>query len=210
MAADSVFMAVVVQGHSNAADPRSPNVFNTWTYKRSVNTSPASKAAFIASFISGVATPIYPLLSVEYVMDNIQVRFLDDAWDAWQITTSGMVNGAVTGDAIPSGMGVSVRLGTGFRGKQFRGSKHFGPIAKSSTLADQLSSAAITAWTAAIPALVNSFTDGSGFIWTPQIIQRTLMPYQVKSNPTTINSRSLTTALLNNVIGRMKKRAVRA
>lgn len=202
-------VAVVVKGHSTAADPASPNIFNTFFYARSATTLPATKPSFMTAWLSAVNAVIYPLMSVNYVQDYVQVRFQDDALDAWYAVTSGLTNGAVTGDIVPSLMNVSVRLETGIRGKSYRGSKHFGPIAKSQTLLDQLNSSAVTAWTTAIACLIANVTDGLGNVWAPVCLSRQ-PPYQMKVNPTSASWNTYTTAVLNVDLGRQKKRGQRA
>ena len=202
-------MAVVVKGHSTAADPRSPNIFNTFFYARALTVLPTSKPSFDTAFKSAVNSVIYPLLSVNYVQDYIQYRYQDDALDAWYTTVAGLTSGAVTGDIVPSLMNVSVQLQTGIRGKSYRGSKHFGPIAKSATLLDQLTSAAQSAWAVVTAALIVSITDGLGNVWVPVCLSRQ-PPYQMKVNPTAGSFNAYTAAVLNIDLGRQKKRGQRA
>jgi hypothetical protein len=209
MAASHNLMVAVVRGHSTGADPKSPNIDNVYFYARSSLTPPATKASFYTIFAATVLTPIYPLLSVAYVMDAVDVRFQDDALDPFVTQTGSLQSGAVTGDFVPSLMNVSVRLGTGIRGKSYRGRKSFGPIAKSATLADKLTSAAITAWAAVTTALVATLTDSNGNVWFPVILSRQ-PPYQMKLNPTAGMFNQVTTAVLNTDLGRMKRRGQKA
>ena len=196
---------ITVRGHSTGADPKSPNIQNVYFYSRTVLTNAPSKSALYAAFVTAVVTPIYPLLSVAYVMDGIDIRWQDDALDPFQTFTGSNTPGAVTGDFIPSLMNVTCRLGTGIRGRSYRGSKHFGPIGKSATLADKLSSAAITAWTTAIAGLIAPITDATPNTWTPVILSRQ-PPYQMKVNPTSATWNNIINTTLDTDLGRMKRR----
>jgi hypothetical protein len=204
MAQNQNLLHIQVQGIAVSAGPKTKNIFQDYFFGFQSGPGLANKTAMAASFMASTVAAIHALLSVNYQGVASRVRWISDALDAWAVS-SVPANGAKTGDSLPSLNNVCVQLRTPFRGKSYRGSKHFGPIAESDTLVDALSASAITAWNAAIPALVGTLSDGAGNTYFPCVLSRQF-PYQVKVNPTAGTFTQITAVVLDENLGQMKRR----
>lgn len=193
---------IVVKGTVTTTGAGAKNFANIFHYRKTTGGANQTPAAVCNQFLTDVWAVVAPLLSDQYIGSESMARYLDDALEQY---SPGNVpdSGAVTGDRLPTDMAAVYLLRTGTRGKSFRGSKHFGPIAESATTGDQLSTAAVTAWAAVTTALADSITVGTE-TYVPVIVSRTLS--QLRTNPTTIIGADVTAALLNKTIGTMRRR----
>jgi hypothetical protein len=180
----------------------SKRVMNVFHYTKTTGGVRPVAANVCAAFITNVWSVIGPLLSVDYVGEFSQARYLDDALEQF-VTSTVPDDGAVTGDRLPNDMSVCYLLRSASRGRNYRGSKHFGPIAESASTKDELNAGAVTAWAAVTAALMATLTVG-GETMTPCVISKTLS--QLQLNPTTIDGALLVDALLNKTIGTMRRR----
>src|SRR5262249_33292945 len=100
---------------------------------------------------------------------------------------------------------VTVRHKTAQRGKNYRGSKHLGPVAESDTLTDEIDPAMQAKWNSATIAISQSFTiTATGGIWSPCVVSRNLS--QLKTDAYTIIGADVTQGILNLTIGTMRHR----
>lgn len=204
MAATSRYMQAVVRGHAlSTGESKTRPVFNVYNFVRANTVNPPSKVAFLAAFGAQVTANLATVLSVSYVHDFTDVRLLDDPYDPF-VTAAGTDNGTVAGDSLPSLNNVTLRLKTGIRGRKFRGSKHFGPIAESDTTLDHLTVAALANWNTFAGQLLAGFTDANLDLWTPVVVSYRLSTF----NPTTANvvATPITLISVNTILGQMKRR----
>lgn len=199
---------IVVKAHAlSTSEPQTKKCYNVYHFLRTVTIGNASKTQVKNAFVTAIQTPVEAALSVAYVGDYIDVRFLDDALDPYQTFTYSGV-GAITGDNLPSLNAVCIQLKTGIRGRSYRGSKHYGPVAESDTTLDHLGSGAQTRYNAVGAAILAGFTDAGGFIWQPIVVSTLLS--QTAVNPTTVNGAPVTSTLLDIYIGTMRRRKQRS
>lgn len=202
---DKVYLRIQTRAHAlSTGEPRTKLVYNVWDFKRTSTGGSPSKSLGLTAFKTSILTPLQACLSVSYVTDFADVRWLDDPLDPY--TTSALSqNGTVTGDSLPSINNAFAKLGSGLRGATNRGGKHLGPIAESSTLLDELSSAELTLLGTFGTAYLAGFTGSDGFLYTPFIVSEKKSTF----SPTvaTVQGVSVTTITFNAILGRLTKRA---
>ena|SRR5436190_5821899 len=170
MAGPQVNVRITVRAIGLAtAEARTKAIDNVYDFRRTTTGGSPVKTQIITAFKTLILTPLANCLSVSYVKQFIDIRFLDDVKDP-VLTVADGVNGAVAGDSLPTLNNVLMQLKTGVRGRRYRGFKFYGPIAESHTLLDYLTGAAITLWATFQTAYLAGFTDASGFVWQPYLV----------------------------------------
>jgi len=84
-------------------------------------------------------------LSLEYTALDWRLRYMDDP-TALQIPGANTIVGLRTGDRLPTFNAVTLQIRTSARGRNYKGSKHFAPVAESDTTLDKLTVAAAGRW----------------------------------------------------------------
>jgi hypothetical protein len=194
---------IIVEGTVVETGGSSKNIFNVFNYFQNPNVpGPPTAIAVANQFLTAVWANIAPLLSIAYVGQQTMCRYLD-------ITTNPLLaanvpaNGAKALPRLPSQQAVVTPLRSSLRGKNFRGSKHFGPIDTASVTGDELTAGAVAAWTAILANLSANLTVG-GQTFSPCVVSRSLS--QLAKDPVTIQGAVVATALLNKTIGTMRRR----
>ena len=179
-------------------------MYNVYDWQRTVSGGSPSKSQALTAFKASIQAPLLNCLSVSYIGDFSDVRWLDDPLDPFTTTTNAS-NGQVTLDSLPSINNVYMKLGTGFRGGSNRGAKRFGPIAESSTTLDQLNAGAITLFGTFSTAYLAGFTAADGFVYKPFLVSQ----IQSTFTPTSavVKGNLITSTTLNPVLGRLLRRA---
>lgn len=201
-----VHAEVRMRGVSAAAGGSSKPIEFISHWRRTANVLPVSNANIGAAFAAGIIPTYTGALNVRYTASGCDVRFIDDATDAY-ITTADSTAGAVTGDSLADYSAAVIQLHTAYRGRSGRGSVHLGPMSESDVTGDVLVSAGITRVNAFISALAAGFTDSDGNVWVQQVFSRTLS--QVSINPTAVVVNDVVSRLLNLTTGTMRRRKVR-
>jgi hypothetical protein len=202
---DKIFLRVQTRAHGlSTSEPRTKPIFNVWDFKRSTTGGTPSKANAYSAFLTAVMVPLKACLSVSYVTDWGDYRWVDDPLDPY-VTAALSQTGTVAGDSLPTINNAYLKLGTGIRGQENRGSKHLGPIAESSTTLDQLTAGELTLLGTFITSYLAGFTASDGFIYTPFLVSQS----QSTFDPSTANvvGRTITTVTVNAVLGMMRRRA---
>jgi hypothetical protein len=200
------YVEIAMLGTSPALGSNAKPIDNIYHFKRQTNVPPISKTNIESSFQTWIATPVLATLSIGYTQTFNAVRLIDDALDPPALFPEAGV-GAISGDRLPDFNSVVIRYTTGLRGRSYRGSKHFGPIAESQTLGDALTSGAITLWNAVRTALISGFTDTDGNIWSLVVLSRKQSKLMV--NPTTVVANVINATKLNDTLGTMRRRKVK-
>lgn len=198
-------LRIQVRGHAlSTGELRTKTVYNVYDYFRPSTGSPGTKAGIVAAFKTAVLSPLAPCLSVSYVKDFIDVRFIDDPFDPY-VTFADGVNGTASGDSLPSVNNVTMQLKSGVRGRSWNGSKHFGPIAEAHTLLDYLTSTAVGLWATFQAAYLVGFADASGNVWSPYIVSQ--MKSTFEPSIATVVGAAVTRTIVNQYVGIMRKRS---
>lgn len=204
---DKVFLRIVTRAHALAtSEPRTKVIYNVWDFKRTSTGGSPSKSSAYTAFLTAVMVPLKACLSLSYVTDYADYRWLDDPLDPFT-TVALAATGTVTGDSIPSLNNAYLKLATGVRGPSNRGAKHLGPIAESSTTLDQLNAGAITLFGTFATSYLAGFTAADGFVYQPFLTSQRQSTFSLKPPTANVVGRVVLTTVLNTVIGRMERRA---
>lgn len=202
---DKVYLRIVTRAHALATgEPRTKPVFNVWDFKRTNTGGTPSKTQAFTAFNTAIMTPLRAALSVSYVGDFRDVRWVDDPLDPFD-TAALTTPGGVAGDSVPSLNNAYLKMSSGLRGGSNRGSKHIGPIAEASTLLDELNAGELTLFATFVTAWLAGMTGADGFSYLPFIVSQT----KSKFNPTTANVVGVTCTgvTVNSILGRVTRRA---
>jgi len=201
-------LELVTKAHGvSTPAPRTRPNYNVWHFIRDTALGTPNKANIIAAFQLTIQSLQLTCVSVDYTMDAIDARWLDDPLDPYLSVVDTAI-GAVAGDSLPSVNNICVRLGCGIRGRSYIGRKFFGPIAESSTTRDELNAGAQTDFAALQAGILAGFTDSDGFNWNTIVVSKTLSNLYLPL-PTIVYG-LVTTSFLDIALGTMKKRKVSA
>lgn len=205
-----MYAEVILHGRIASAGSDSKNTTNVFHYRRTVTGNPLSKVVLDNSFQSDVIPNIANALNARWTQTGNSIRWIDDATDG-PIMYPHSSPGMIVGDSMPMMNTVYLLLRTNLRGRHYRGNKKFGPLSESDTTSltdDILNTAAIARWTTLATGLMTGLPDGSGGVWVPVVISKTLS--QMIVNPTTIVGNDVVAVNLNKRIGRLKRREAKS
>lgn len=196
---------VVIVGSMDSGGVNIVPTINILHFRRIVTTPEADKIALEAAFGSAFLSPIKACLNNRWTWTHTRVRWMNDVEDPYREFEVGTV-GTVAGDSLPSDKCVFLLKRTGVRGKAFRGSMFLGPVSEADTTAqgDVLNAAALARFRSVADLLDQSITDSEGNIWDPSLLVRKIS--QLKTNPTTVETRKITQVLVNQRISSQKRR----
>jgi hypothetical protein len=204
---DKVYLRIVTRAHAlSTSEPRTKPIYNVWDFRRNTTGGTPSKSNAYTAFLAAVMVPLKACLSVSYVTDYADYRWLDDPLDPY-FTVALAQTGTVAGDSVPSLNNAYLKLVTGVRGPSNRGAKHLGPIAESSTTLDQLNAGAITLFGTFATSYIAGFTGADGFVYQPFLTSQIQSTFTLKPPTANVVGRVVTSTVLNTVIGRMERRA---
>jgi hypothetical protein len=205
------YVEIVTQAHAVARGGAQKNFYNIYHFRRTTTVNVLSKAHIESAFQTAIMTPVLAALDVDYVQEQTSIRFFEDPLNAQTFFAETGVGG-VSGDRLPDFNAAVVQLHAGIRGKVGRGSKHYGPIAESSTTGDDLTSGAVTLVTAIGTAIIAGFTDSDGNVWVPgmKAAARVGKPYHyVLPLPTITGWTDIVSFVVNKSLGTMRRRKIR-
>ena len=194
---------LIINGTVAAGGSNKTPCGNNYFYKRTVIGTALTKANIVAGFIAAHVNALVAAAHQDYAVNSISIRNLADATDAGVIVPSALV-GAIATDREPSEDAVVVRLYTGFRGKVFRGFKHFGGTNEVDTTQDVLTGAGLARWQTVAASCASAYFDADGNQWKPFLFSR--YKSQILANPTVIRGTVITSSVLNKRVSLMKKR----
>jgi hypothetical protein len=206
-AGDKEFVEIVVQATTVARGGTAKPIFNVFHYRRTNIVLPVTKAHIETAFQADVGALMLLFLSVDYVQTQTTIRFFDDALDA-PIAFAETGVGAIAGQRMDSFVAAVVRLQSTTKGRFARGSKHFGPIAESSSNGDTLEAADFGRLQAIGAGIVDGFSDADANFWQP-VIKSGKAPAQYKTNPCMVRTYDAIAYVANKTPGTMKRRKVR-
>lgn len=178
------FLQIVFRGTVTFANGFVKSMAAAFDYMYVSGTAPASADKLTLVTAGGgwqgvVQALLLAALNLRWVSVGIDVRWLDNYADAFTRAATFATVGGSAGDSLPLDNAVTIRKQTGDRGRNYRGSWHFGPISEADTIKDEISNAApsgvgVTNWATNLkPALVASITNGTS-VFKPFILSQTL------------------------------------
>src|ERR1700688_1229429 len=188
---------ILVKGTVPDTGGQTKNFQNVFHYRLSVSGTPQAANAVGNAVLTNVWAPIAALLSIAYTGVSSLSRYLDDA-TAPYIAGNVPASGGASLPRLSSAEAIVTPLQTAVRGKSFRGSKHFGPLATAQVIGDEINPANLATWVAAV-ANLNAVVAVGGQTYIPVILSRSLS--QIRFNPTSIVAADITTVLLNKTVG---------
>lgn len=203
MATFTNVVEIIVKG--TAAEPGGTlkNIFNVFHYALGPSGAAASALAVGNAFVAQVWPNIAPALSIGYKASEVDARLLDDPTNPAVVCTK-QADGATAGDWLPPHNAVTIILKANLRGRNYRGSKHFSPVAESDTTADEINAAALAKWQAVRDTLGAALSPSGAGQYFPVILSRTKS--QLVKAPVTIDAANFSQQLLNLTIGTMRRR----
>ncbi len=206
MSAITNVVEIVTQGNVAETGGSSKSVWNVWHYFQNPNApGPQSAVAVANVFLTSVWANIAAQLSIAWVGSATLARYLDDV--TFPLLSANVpATGSLALPRLSTGQAVVILRRSATRGKNFRGSQHFGPLAAAQVVADELTAGGVTAWTALLATIAGNITVG-GQTYSPCIVSKSLS--QLRQNPVTIQGSAITQALLNKTIGTMRRRKER-
>lgn len=194
---------IVCKGTIAAAGAGVKPCLNVFHYRRDSNTNPLSKTNVASKFDASILSNIVPVLHADYSCLELLTRFIEDNLDAYQSDVVAEVGG-VAGDRAPDYECVTFQLKTNVRGRNYRGSKHFSPIAEADTDGDVIDAAALANWQALKVLLGSSFADADGNNWSPFVWSRSLST--LAGDLWTIVGATVNNVVLNKTLGTVRSR----
>lgn len=207
--ANPIFGEVVIRGVVTQTDGALRPVLNVLHVRKLNNAAPSNKTNMGAIVQHNFVTPLKAVLASTWAMNIFSSRWLDDPLDAYLDDGTAPAVGAIGTDALPTRSAVTIKLETGVRGRNFRGSKHICPIPEADTIQDEIDPAVLAGYTAIATALkANPYaTDGDGNHWGLIIVSQRLST--LTSRPAIITGADVVDAIVNIKIGSMRRRRER-
>lgn len=177
---------------------------NVFSYQRTTSVNPFTKVALNTIFQATVIAPLLAAMNVRYTPNLLTIRILDDFNDyPTNFAVAGV--GAIATDSLPSNEAVYLLLRTSLRGRNYRGSKHFGPASEVDTTNDLLVGAGLARWQAVQAAVLSNLVDANGNTWVPTVLSRNLSNLSLLPLASVVATQ-ITDVLLDKNIGTMRRR----
>lgn len=201
------FIEVVARGSIKPSSQNLVNCVNVFNFRRLTN-SPIFDPTDIASVFSTAFEAVYlPLVNPDYKLEQVEVRGMDDPTAATAVEP---LNDPGTGaqDMYASDTAIYFQLKTGFRTRNYFGSKHFGGAMESHIDEGYLITAGRTAWGALQTLLLDWTTTGlvdtATNAWKLVVISRDLSNLQ--ASPAVFTGADVAEVLINARVGTMGRR----
>lgn len=207
--ATPLFAEMVLQEYVVDANGNSSNFVNVFHYQNQNPGTVCTELALMTVLRTAMSGPLASALSIASLGKNQKLRFMDNPLSGY-IAGTIFAAGTVTGDRLPTFNAAVTQCRTGVRGRSFKGSKHWGPVAESHTTLDELNAAALIFWTAVSGIITNGgagFAVTGGSLWKLIVLSTTLS--DLVSNPCVFTGAVVTTTTTNKEIGTMRRRKER-
>lgn len=195
-----------VHGTYAALGGQSQQTANLLHFKRTLFTSSYNATEFFAAWRTLVENDWLAAVNLQWTMDELWLRCLNDAEDAYQTDAVGNP-GTVTGDPLPSYCAMVISRKSAIRGRWANGRSYIAGIAESGTTGNALTAGQLTLLTTLATRLNTQVTTASGLVYKPSIFSPTYS--QIAVNPTNVTNTQQASATAQGIIGRMRSRASR-
>jgi hypothetical protein len=198
---------LVVEGTFAPGGGESQEINNVLTYRRTTTGNPHSNAAFITAWRTAIETAWLAAVSEHYDMDQLRIRCLNDAEDAYADTVVGSP-GAIVGEALPGFNAMVISKRSAIRGRWAQGRIYICGIPEAGTTGNALTAGQLTLLTTLAAALNTAIVTAAGAnTYVPTIFSQEYS--QIATNPTDVLATEQSTVEPQPVIGRMSSRRSR-
>lgn len=200
------FPQLIIRGRVTQTNGDLRPVLNVLNFRFGSGAGVDNAGAFIGAFQTGFQSTFLAGMPSTYELHSYSVRWLDSYFNAETEITDGTMGGIAT-DRTTLFNAVYLSGYTAVRGRNFLGSKHFGPVAEEHTTGDELNTAGKAAWDATTGALnaLNPMDDGVGTLWN-QIILSTSLSVLGNEPVRTATYTTLIDWLRSDIVGTMRHR----
>lgn len=198
---------LVVEGTYAPTGGESQYIVNVMHYRRTTTVNVHSNAAFITAWRTLVESTWLAAVSVNYNLDQLRIRCLNDAEDAYVDTT---VNspGTIAGESLPGFNAMVISRRSAIRGRWAQGRTYINGIPESGVEGNTLTAAQLVLLAALATDLNTAVvTAASANSYVPSIFSQTYS--QIAVNPTTVINTEQATVEAQSVVGRMASRRSR-
>src|SRR5690349_18742457 len=116
-----------MRGVVASAGGNSINAENIFYFRRTSGVPTLSETVLETAFQNNVALTILAALNLRYTQTLNAVRMINDTTRPF-VFVNRAIAGSITGDSMPSNTAVYILSRTAYRGKSFKGGKHFFPL----------------------------------------------------------------------------------
>jgi len=198
---------LVVEGTYAPGGGASQDVVNVFSFKRTTTSNPHSNSAFITAWRALVESTWLAAVSEHYDMDQLRIRCLDDAEDAYEDTVVGSP-GTIAGEALPGFNAMVISKRSAIRGRWAQGRCYICGIQEAATTGNALTAGQLILLQALATDLNTAVvTAASANTYVPAIFSQTYS--QIQTNPTTVINTEQVVTEAQSVIGRMASRRSR-
>lgn len=202
------YARVIMKGNIATVAPEATvKCYNVFDFRRDNNSPPFDPENLKAAFASALQTPVLSASNEDYILGSYETRQLDDPTSPLLVSAVG-VNGSSDEDLYASDTAVYMQLKTGYRGRSFMGSKHFGALSEDQVTEGYLNAGGRTAWDAVrdiIQAMgTTGITDDDGNVWRLVVLSQ--LNSDLEASPAIFTAAQVETVLLNDRIGTMGRR----
>lgn len=201
--ADKLVVQIVTKGVIATGGSDVQACLNVFNYVRDNNSNPLSKTNIASKFDTIIFQNYVGELHTSYTCDELLVRFLNDNLDPY-LSVPVTAAGAVATARAPDYECVTIRLNSNVRGRNYRGRKHFSPIAEADTDGDVIAAARLAAWQAVRDLMAASFGDVDGNTWFPFIYSPSLST--LAGDLWDIKGAAVNGVVLNKTLGTIRSR----
>lgn len=177
-------------------------ISNVLHYELAILNSGTMNLAFTAlslQIVTNITTDWGAFVSTDQNLVSVDCRWMDDPTSTARVYTTGLpLAGGVAGAMAPMNVAALASIGTGSRGRSYKGRLYFGGVLKGWTIVDEISNAGgaptpLTKWRNLVSSMIPAgITDASGNVWVGSVFSRFLSvlppqpsPYNVVMTPIT-------------------------
>ena len=167
--------SIAATGQVTSLSGKVRNLVNVFSYEHTAGPLDSNwPLNLIQQFEAVVWSQVTALLSSSYFGNQYHVYTDPHLTPPAPYTFGVGVGGAVAGDRLPLSFAVSVHVRSGLRGRNYRGTKRYGPVPDSHYSADELTAAGLAAWQAAAATFLSALTSPAADVWKPVVLSRDL------------------------------------
>lgn len=210
--ASPFFIEIVIRGTITRDVGDIVNAVTVLNFRRLTNSPVFDPTDIAAVFLTSWEATYKAIVAAEYKFNQYECRQMDDPTAATAINPTATV-GTGVGDLYAPDTAVYMQLKTGFRGRSYFGSKHFGGAQESQIDKGLLTTGGRTAWDTVRTKLLSYTTTGlvdtAGNSWKLIVLSRVLS--NLTASPAVFTGADVASILTNRRIGTMgRRRGVRS